>query len=249
MDMKVDSKLIRRLREQRAWSQEHLAEVTGLGLRTIQRIESTGAAAYESARALAAVLEIDVARLRVEDPPAAETRTFPAADTRAMETAAPAVAPAHPLRRRALRPAPPWRRPAMVGVAVLAVGGALFLAKNGFADPIQLDVDVSINDQKWERRMVVDEGTLVPNVNDVTLGDTLKFEIVPTIQDNGIMLTMKLLVREGERYVLVASPSILVEDGQEGAVKFTTDDGKSFELSITPRSNPTDAPKRLRQLR
>ena len=42
MDMKVDSSYIKRERERRAWSQEHLAEVTGLGLRTIQRIEKTG---------------------------------------------------------------------------------------------------------------------------------------------------------------------------------------------------------------
>lgn len=241
MDMKVDSKLIRRLREQRAWSQEHLAEVTGLGLRTIQRIESTGAAAYESARSLAAVLEIDVARLRVADPPEAET---PAA-----EPAEAGAAGGHPHRRFDLRPAPPWLRPAMVGAAVLAVGGALFLARNGFADPIQLDVGVSMDDQKWERRMVVDEGTLVPNVNDVTLGDVLRFEIVPTIEKGGVMLTMKLLVREGDKYVLVSSPRLLTENGKEAEVRFTTIDGKSFQLLVTPRSNPTEVPKQLHERR
>ena len=67
MDMKVDSSYIKRERERRAWSQDHLAEVTGLGLRTIQRIEKTGAASYESARSLAAVLGVDVAVLRIED--------------------------------------------------------------------------------------------------------------------------------------------------------------------------------------
>jgi ribosome-binding protein aMBF1 (putative translation factor) len=48
MDMRLDSALIRQEREKRAWSQEHLAGVTGLALRTIQRIESTGSASYES---------------------------------------------------------------------------------------------------------------------------------------------------------------------------------------------------------
>ena len=33
MEMKVDATLIRSEREKRAWSQEHLAEVAGLGLR------------------------------------------------------------------------------------------------------------------------------------------------------------------------------------------------------------------------
>ena len=58
MDMKVDSSYLKAQREQRAWSQEHLAEVTGLGLRTIQRIETTGTASYESARSLAAVFGV-----------------------------------------------------------------------------------------------------------------------------------------------------------------------------------------------
>ena len=65
MDMRVDPKRIRAERERRAWSQEHLATVSGLGLRTIQRIEKTGAASFESVRALAAVLEVSVAELRV----------------------------------------------------------------------------------------------------------------------------------------------------------------------------------------
>lgn len=64
MDMKLDAELIRREREKRAWSQEHLADATALALRTIQRIESTGSASYESARAIAAVFDMPVAALR-----------------------------------------------------------------------------------------------------------------------------------------------------------------------------------------
>jgi hypothetical protein len=95
----------------------------------------------------------------------------------------------------------------------------------------------------------VEEGTLVPDVNDLTLGDALKFEIVPTIKDNGIMLTMKLLVREGDKYVLVGEPRLLTNDGEAAGVRFTTLDGKSFEIAITPRSNPTDGPKQLKERR
>jgi transcriptional regulator with XRE-family HTH domain len=64
MDMKLKSAVIRQEREKRAWSQEHLAAVTGLALRTIQRIESTGSASYESAGAIAAVLDLPVTALR-----------------------------------------------------------------------------------------------------------------------------------------------------------------------------------------
>lgn len=67
MDMKLKPSLIRQEREQRAWSQEHLAEVSGLALRTIQRIESAGSASYESATAIAAVFDLPVAALRGEE--------------------------------------------------------------------------------------------------------------------------------------------------------------------------------------
>lgn len=65
MDMKVDSKRIRDERTSRAWSQEHLAAITGLGLRTIQRIESSGGASHESIAAIASVLAVPVDQLIV----------------------------------------------------------------------------------------------------------------------------------------------------------------------------------------
>jgi transcriptional regulator with XRE-family HTH domain len=64
MDVQVDSDLIRSEREKRAWSQEHLAGAAGIGVRTIQRIEATGVASYESVRAMSAALEIPVKTLR-----------------------------------------------------------------------------------------------------------------------------------------------------------------------------------------
>jgi transcriptional regulator with XRE-family HTH domain len=67
MEMKVDSHLIKEERKKRAWSQEHLARVSGLGHRTIQRIENTGFAAYESVMAIAAALDLDTSALRIKD--------------------------------------------------------------------------------------------------------------------------------------------------------------------------------------
>jgi transcriptional regulator with XRE-family HTH domain len=64
MDMQLDSTRIRTERERRAWSQEHLAEVSGLSLRTIQRVETSGSASFETTRALAAVFELDASDLR-----------------------------------------------------------------------------------------------------------------------------------------------------------------------------------------
>ncbi len=57
MDMKVDSQKLIQLRNARAWSQQHLADVSGLSLRTIQRIEKTQSASHDSIGALASVFE------------------------------------------------------------------------------------------------------------------------------------------------------------------------------------------------
>jgi len=63
MEMKVDAKRIREERLRRAWSQEHVAAITGLGLRTIQRIENSGGASNESIAAIASVMAIPVDQL------------------------------------------------------------------------------------------------------------------------------------------------------------------------------------------
>lgn len=70
MDVQVDRDRIRSEREKRAWSQEHLAGAAGIGARTVQRIEATGIASYESVRAISAVLEIPVSELRADEEPA-----------------------------------------------------------------------------------------------------------------------------------------------------------------------------------
>jgi len=60
------SLLVHKLRLQRGWSQQQLAELTGLSVRTVQRIERGQAASLESLKSLAAVFEIDVASLQAE---------------------------------------------------------------------------------------------------------------------------------------------------------------------------------------
>lgn len=63
MDMQLNKEHLRRERELRAWSQSHLAEVAGLSMRTVQRIEGTGSASLESAKAIAAALDTQVEAL------------------------------------------------------------------------------------------------------------------------------------------------------------------------------------------
>ena len=58
MEQMIDRDLIKRLREERSWSQDHLASVSGLSLRTVQRIENEDSCSLESKKALAAVFGI-----------------------------------------------------------------------------------------------------------------------------------------------------------------------------------------------
>ncbi|MCG7389594.1 helix-turn-helix domain-containing protein [Pantoea sp. ACRSB] len=58
-----DINKVRALRLQRAWSQEQLAEVSGLSTRTVQRIESGERPGLETLSALAAVFDVTVAEL------------------------------------------------------------------------------------------------------------------------------------------------------------------------------------------
>ena len=56
--------IVRKLRLQRGWSQEKLADQTGLSTRTIQRIERGHTPGVESLRLLAEAFEMDVATLQ-----------------------------------------------------------------------------------------------------------------------------------------------------------------------------------------
>ncbi|WP_087016224.1 helix-turn-helix domain-containing protein [Thaumasiovibrio subtropicus] len=58
--------IVRKLRLQRGWSQEQLAEMSGLSVRTIQRIEKGDKPGLESLKSLAAVFEVQVDNLSQE---------------------------------------------------------------------------------------------------------------------------------------------------------------------------------------
>ena len=57
---------VKELRQERSWSQEQLADLSGLSLRTVQRIEASNKAGYGSLRALALAFEIDDSALELE---------------------------------------------------------------------------------------------------------------------------------------------------------------------------------------
>ncbi len=77
------SLVIQKLRLQRGWSQQQLADFSGLSVRTVQRIESGQKATAESLKSLAAVFEVEFQELRaavdegMQPEPAAEAPPEP----------------------------------------------------------------------------------------------------------------------------------------------------------------------------
>ena len=60
--------IVRKLRLQRGWSQSQLAEMLGVATRTIQRLEQGQRPSLETAKALAAVFEVDLSTFQPEEP-------------------------------------------------------------------------------------------------------------------------------------------------------------------------------------
>lgn len=63
MQMKINASTLRQKRKEKFWSQEELAIASGLGLRTIQRVESDGNASFDTIKSIASALEIPAREL------------------------------------------------------------------------------------------------------------------------------------------------------------------------------------------
>lgn len=83
--MQVNRQRVRQLRQAKGWSQEHLAQVSGLHLRTIQRLEAGGNMSNESLHALAAVFEVPAETLLMPTASTSVSTEQPSADPNLME--------------------------------------------------------------------------------------------------------------------------------------------------------------------
>ena len=61
--MRISGSAVRALREQKSWSQDHLATAAGLNVRTVQRVECGGGGSAGTGLALAAALDVPVGTL------------------------------------------------------------------------------------------------------------------------------------------------------------------------------------------
>ena len=62
-ELMIDSDVVKALRAKRGWSQDQLAQASGIGLRTIQRVESEGRGSRETKVCLAATFEVSLEEL------------------------------------------------------------------------------------------------------------------------------------------------------------------------------------------
>jgi len=67
--------LIKSKRISHNWSQQHLADVCGISLRTVQRVERYGNASNETVMALASVLELERTEIVLPTVPVIEIET------------------------------------------------------------------------------------------------------------------------------------------------------------------------------
>lgn len=91
--------LIQKLRLQRGWSQEQLADVSGVSVRTIQRLERGQPGSLETLKALAAVFDVDIDQ--IQGPAMTSTDSVPPRPTDPGFDSAEALALAHVRKKRA----------------------------------------------------------------------------------------------------------------------------------------------------
>jgi len=58
MEIQLNLQKLKQLRKSKAWSQSHLADIAGVSLRTIQRIEKSGVASQESVMSICAAYDL-----------------------------------------------------------------------------------------------------------------------------------------------------------------------------------------------
>lgn len=219
MDMHIDPQVVKAERKKRAWSQEHLANATGLGLRTIQRIEASGTASNETVSALAAVLSVSLEQLTISEP--VTRQPVPRARS----------------RKR------------LIGLCTTAVAGlAAVLGFNfALADDIALDVGVSVFEQGQEdasrvatTKAVVEDG----DDFDLQIDGIARFVITPTVRDDGfIHFNVAVFEFDGTEYIKTREPRVLTENGREAEIVFGSSSGNVFRVAVTP-SEPTPVERR-----
>jgi len=212
MEMKLDSNLVKSERQKRAWSQAHLAEVTGLGLRTIQRIEKTGSASYESVRALASVFSLEIeelSKLPAYSQPLRSTRDRISRSISSLS--------------------------AGIATVLLVATTAIFVNSTSWAEQIMIDVGISQNDEKMIMGQLL---TAEGKEAEIRINDAVRVVIDPTIQEDGeIFLSVRIYEMLDGKFVLLSKPKLITANHKEAEIRIKAGSGNLFRVLITPHAS------------
>ena len=215
MDMQVDAQLIKSERLKRAWSQEQLAQLSGLGIRTVQRIESGGNASLETIKALSAVLELPVEALL-------------------SKVSAPLVNPPSPSRPS---PFKPWRAFAAGCLTTLITLGSFVSMQGVLAKEVAMDFAISMNDEELaSSRVKTDAGTETV----VRIENGISIHFTPSITDKGdILIDIKIYQEVDGKLQPLAMPKLFARNGREAALRIGTQDENGHFKGIAMQVTPT----------
>ncbi len=204
MPLSIETATIRRLRNGRTWTQEQLAHVAGLSLRTVQRIEARGQASQESLQAFAAALDCQsVILLRKTG------------------------------RRRPRRAGTSPYFAAVASLAAASILALVLYMPSILAQPVMLNVGLNAGDERLvQAQLLSDEGRTsevvladelrIELVSSVTKQGDVFIEILLFEPDT-----------EGS-FLQVAEPAVLTADRRTASVEFEAKSGQHYLLELTP---------------
>lgn len=223
--------MIKALRKERLWSQSQLAEVAGLSLRTVQRLEANGNASMESIKALAAVFEISVNELNGEQRRREQLRGVQLNEQQLIEEQP------QELNLKEKRNTNEKRRPnliiskrlAAVISGVLAFLSAVFLVPAS-AENILLDAAIYSDQKKLAKAQLLNG---VGKESEMSVDDKLSVVIMLEKEnDNQVRIFTQIFDLSNDNPKLVAKPELLTKNKQVATIKFG-----EYTISLTPHLN------------
>lgn len=243
VEMNIEPQKIKDLRHQRAWSQAQLAQASGLGLRTIQRVEKTGFASPETVQSLASVFECKVTDLLADLSVGSNLLANEVAEPSLIAAiSTPVIGEVNETRL----PRSTSRR--NIGFSFAAIGAALVL---GFgvtnlarARDVHLTVRVLFDNQEQGiHRLIVKAGEPALIISK----EQYRLSITPTIVEQQRVFLTTLwdefdFAAQPPQFSAVAKPRLLVNNQTQAAFGMTTKSGKALRVEITPEISLTTKP-------
>jgi transcriptional regulator with XRE-family HTH domain len=207
MDMQLNPEVLRREREIRAWSQSHLAEVAGLSMRTVQRIERTGSASQESAKALASALDTQI-----------ESLLLP-------------VNPSLPPPSPSL-----WLRYLIAAASTSAcVLGVLFWVSVSLA-PGVIDLSIVSTSNNTKQLAQLQVLNVDGKQSEMEIAGVMKIQLTSRQMGSDVLLSAQVYEFIGNQYQLKAKPGILAVSNEISRIHIDFGSGGTFEIQVKPRN-------------